>query len=219
MFPKYIMKQWDTNRIRPLQHLFERYSESGLTVATDRPVAIDGLLRRIARTFDTRCRYGVFEKYFHRSLFWHRSQKNLNPIPFAHHQKPPSWSWMAYEDAIRFIEIEPGYIRWGTEVRIDFGVSGTDAGVLVGRARDVNWDEVDEGRSGLFFDREQLPPGQCLRYLVLGQYNRVLSIFHYYVLLIRPLEYGSDVDHERVGASLLVLHCQPKTSLMTVKVI
>ncbi|KAF1999195.1 hypothetical protein P154DRAFT_437578, partial [Amniculicola lignicola CBS 123094] len=109
-FPQYVIRQWDTKLIPPFQHLFERYSDSGLTVATDRPVAINGLVQRLARTSNTRCQYGVFEKDFHRRLLWRRSQESLSPISLTHQQETPSWCWKAYGRAIRPVDIEAGEV-------------------------------------------------------------------------------------------------------------
>ncbi|KAF5236757.1 hypothetical protein FANTH_11135 [Fusarium anthophilum] len=72
---------------------------------TDRPVAIDSLARELAKAFRTNVRYGIFERYLHRSLLWRLSQN----IPKGRIYDPagqalPSWSWMAYSGQIEYLD-------------------------------------------------------------------------------------------------------------------
>ncbi|KAH8753804.1 heterokaryon incompatibility protein-domain-containing protein [Diaporthe sp. PMI_573] len=88
----------------------------GLTKETDRPVAIDSLVMALADAFRTNVRYGIFERYLHRSLLWRRLQKiTKERISDTAGQKVPSWSWMAYPGQVEYPEI--GDVEWDESVQ------------------------------------------------------------------------------------------------------
>lgn len=88
----------------------------GLTRKEDRPVAIRGLEERLIKTFGATGRYGVFEIFLHRCLLWKRSGSALEPIKWFRDGPVPSWSWMAYEGGIQYIDAPDewvkGEIKW-----------------------------------------------------------------------------------------------------------
>jgi hypothetical protein len=95
-----------------------QYSRLGFSVSTDRPVAIAGLETRLIDAFDTSGGFGVFERYLGRGLLWSRAPDvaHLTKIPFDSAQsRVPSWSWMAYEGAISFLDLPFGDIDWAVE--------------------------------------------------------------------------------------------------------
>ncbi|KAI1270913.1 heterokaryon incompatibility protein-domain-containing protein [Xylaria sp. FL0933] len=117
-FPKVATNSSKGGRIRLYEHLYEQYSRLQFTKISDRPLAIAGLEQRLIRAFDTQGGYGVFTRYFGRGLLWQRdvalAPQGLKPIQFPKSQKykVPSWSWMAYEGAITFMELPFGEIEW-----------------------------------------------------------------------------------------------------------
>lgn len=52
------------------QHPAFVYSDLDLTVATDRPFGVAGLQKRLAECFDAVAKFGVINRYLHRSLLW-----------------------------------------------------------------------------------------------------------------------------------------------------
>ncbi|KAG9230962.1 heterokaryon incompatibility protein-domain-containing protein, partial [Amylocarpus encephaloides] len=105
-------------QIELIQSLFTDYSNLGITERKDRPVAIDSLATALANALETNVRYGIFERFLHKSVLWQRSQNiPLEQIPFAADKAPPSWSWMAYHGQIRYPqEITLGGIEWDKRV-------------------------------------------------------------------------------------------------------
>ncbi|KAH8768430.1 hypothetical protein F5883DRAFT_604133 [Diaporthe sp. PMI_573] len=110
-FPRSITQRALAAQIRLFQSLFAGYSNLGLTKETDRPVAIDSLVMALADAFVTNVRYGIFERYLHRSLLWRRLQKiTKQRISDTAGYKIPSWSWMAYPGQVEYPEIRD--VEW-----------------------------------------------------------------------------------------------------------
>ena len=139
-FPQVAQRDSKGARIRLFQILYQQYSRLGFSVATDRPVAIAGLETRLIDAFDTCGGFGVFERYIGRSLLWTRAPEvaRLTRIQFGPTQTNPvpSWSWMAYEGAISFLDLPFGKIEWtlDTEFRSpDYTPKGTPSRASRGR--------------------------------------------------------------------------------------
>ncbi|PVH67613.1 HET-domain-containing protein [Cadophora sp. DSE1049] len=115
-FPHSITKRSRTTQVELFQSLFADYSNFGLTEVTDRPIAIDSLAMALAKAFHTNVRYGIFERYLHRSLLWQRSQDiPMRRIFYAAGKTPPSWSWMAYHGQIEYSKIQD--VEWDRSVQ------------------------------------------------------------------------------------------------------
>ncbi|RSM02827.1 hypothetical protein CEP52_007735 [Fusarium oligoseptatum] len=112
-FPQSILKQFKGGRITLFQHLYQTYSRLAFSQISDRPVAILGLEKRLLDAFQTRGGFGIFEVYLARSLLWSR-QKDvfLSRIPFTKSRPPPSWSWMAYQGPITYMEVPFDQVDW-----------------------------------------------------------------------------------------------------------
>jgi hypothetical protein len=108
-FPRLLFLSGFIDTMYFLQSLLEDYSKRGLSEPTDRAVALSGLGTRISTALDCKEIYGVFGLYLHRNLLWRRSdlQKMMKPIEYKT-PKVPSWSWMAYEGGIQFLDIRFG---------------------------------------------------------------------------------------------------------------
>lgn len=118
-FPTRLLRSGYQRTTEFIHFLYEDYSKRGLTEKTDRCVAISGLETRIAGGLQCKSRYGIFEKYFHRNLLWQASDSKMAEIDY----KPghvPSWSWMAYNGGIQFMDDIPfGEVAWARNLRFD----------------------------------------------------------------------------------------------------
>ncbi|KAF2104858.1 HET-domain-containing protein [Rhizodiscina lignyota] len=103
-------------KIELYQDLYERYSKLALSFSADRPVAIRGLESRLSQTFRTAGGYGVFELYLHRCLLWQRTGDRVKRIGEFHGMRVPSWSWMAYDGGIRYMDVPYGGVSWREDI-------------------------------------------------------------------------------------------------------
>lgn len=98
--------------------LFKQYTLLEFSHKEDRPVAIQGLMDRLTSDFKTRSHVGLFESFWGRCLLWQRAQDcpRLVKIPPGEHfiKLPPSWSWMAVDGPIDFLEPPGGLVHWHT---------------------------------------------------------------------------------------------------------
>jgi len=157
-FPHIIQRADRGEMILRYQDLYKRYSRLGLSEDFDRPMAIDGLQRRILDALRTKGGFGVFDQddrkgLLHRSLLWHRdvttADSPLRRIVFPSNwaiSAVPSWSWMAYTGAIDYVSPPFNGVAW-EKLRSPWsgdGVEGvkTETKVrrmaLVGEARGYN---------------------------------------------------------------------------------
>lgn len=111
-FPNRLLRGSESDVVRFLQSLLERYSTCKLSIATDRPVALSGLLGRIGSTLRCEQSYGVIGEYLPRTLIWHWTSPRKEKIKFGENNNIPSWSWMGYEGGIQFYQIP--YRGWHT---------------------------------------------------------------------------------------------------------
>jgi hypothetical protein len=179
---------------------------------------MSGLHTRIARTIGCDGRYGILEKYLHRNLLWHASDHKLQKI--EHKSYVPSWSWMAYEGAIRFQdekELPFDQVQWITDLRFD---------------NDRNYDHALIADIGVFQDCTMEPEGSryavfdlfktnrgWIRYDVkdgktlLEEYCVVVGSTenskYYHILLVRPTTV--DGEYERVGMGQVSKNCLVRT--------
>jgi hypothetical protein len=126
-FPHIIQKAERGEMILRYQDLYKRYSQLGLSNDFDRPMAIDGLQRRILNALRTKGGFGVFDQgdrkgLLHRSLLWIRAAAGShdNDLPLRRIVFPsnwaisavPSWSWMAYTGAIDYVSPPFNGVAW-----------------------------------------------------------------------------------------------------------
>ncbi|KAK8094956.1 hypothetical protein PG997_001641 [Apiospora hydei] len=98
--------------IRGYESLYSRYSRLALSRATDRPVAIRGLQRRLIRSLGVPGPFGVFDdrrSYLQHTLLWRRGRDvaSLARVPGLV-GRVPSWSWMAYGGGIDYLDLPRG---------------------------------------------------------------------------------------------------------------
>lgn len=68
--------------------------------------------------------YGIFQSNFHRGLLWHRhhGRPTLERIRFEKSVQIPSWSWMAFDGEIRYMNAPMGRVVWNKDVVCPFEV-------------------------------------------------------------------------------------------------
>jgi hypothetical protein len=213
-FPRRLLDSGHERIIGFLYFLIKVYSERKLSYKTDRCVAMSGLQDRIAEAIPCEGRYGTFQTYLHRNLLWHASDAKLRKIEYEGHV--PSWSWMAYDGGIRFLdekEIPYGDIQLLTSLRFDQDASYGHALVAdVGKFWDCTMQS--DGNRYAVFDLSKIKRG-WIRYDVEDGKNLLeehcvvvgstLDSENYYILVTRPT--SVDGEYERVGIGLVSKNC------------
>jgi hypothetical protein len=111
-FPTRLLRSGNRRTMEFIQFLSTEYSRRGLTNETDRSAAFSGVEASIAWAKDCESRFGIFELFLHRCLLWQRSEdQNMTQIGYGI-QVVPSWSWMAYNGSIRFMNIHYSKVEW-----------------------------------------------------------------------------------------------------------
>ncbi|KAF7540977.1 hypothetical protein G7054_g964 [Neopestalotiopsis clavispora] len=210
--------------IRSYQSLYTQYSALGLTRITDRPIAIAGLEKRLIQDLKAVGGYGVFDdkrSLLQHSLLWQRRTgvPALGRIDFSKTSyMAPTWSWMAYDGPIDFVDVPLGGVDWeNDEVRSPWAISSTETWytgqttakrhlkVLV---RDlIDYTSID---TKLVYDNPSLarPKQVQLQCVVLGRQKTKGvardNIIHYVVLVAATTTAGQDVrTYERIGVGSL----------------
>ncbi|KAK0624149.1 heterokaryon incompatibility protein-domain-containing protein [Immersiella caudata] len=121
-FPTVALKSSKGAKIRLYEILYKTYSALQFTKIWDRPIAIAGLEQRLVWAFNTHGGYGVFDgQFFGRSLLWKRDEKAEKndgmkmidfPVGDRRYYYVPSWSWMAYEGLIDFLDVPFDGVEW-----------------------------------------------------------------------------------------------------------
>ncbi|KAI1350966.1 hypothetical protein F5Y01DRAFT_315249 [Xylaria sp. FL0043] len=191
-FPRQGLSYFKDERIRLVQYLYTMYCGLKLTKASDRSVAIHGILKRLSDAFRLRVDYGIFWKFHGRSVLWRaRVSRSLSRIDYANNDNPmPSWSWMAYSGEIQYPDIPFGKVDWTEDLPNPFVgelQNGVCTRVLAARARKLTIKRKDmDGRKKKEAGKSE---------------DENLS---HYVLLIRPSPGSQSQDmYERVGMGIL----------------
>ena len=192
-----------------MESLFKIYSKLAFTNPTDRSIAISGLESRFASAFETKVSYGISQRYLHRSILWQRSMvKRTERIEYPPDRKVPSWSWMAYEGEISYMDIPFGKVEWSNA--ITWERSEPELQALVREFLDCKIEPQEQnaecdifaksaGKIGwLKFDREDITDTQRLKYIVVGRAIEERGTYGqvHYVLVVTLLKRGY---YERVG--------------------
>lgn len=104
-------------QIRLYEDLYRQYTRLAFTRISDRPIAIAGLEKRLIRDLKAQGGFGVFNdgrSLFQRSLLWKRGREfpSLAKIPSGPPLCVPTWSWMAYDGGIDFLDLPLGGVDW-----------------------------------------------------------------------------------------------------------
>ncbi|KAF1957936.1 HET-domain-containing protein [Byssothecium circinans] len=211
-FPNSVEAYVKGMKIQLYQNLYERYSGLALTYSKDRPNAIKGLETRLIRTLKTVGGYGVFDCYLHRCLLWQRADNTLTRIPKFRDEPIPTWSWMAHDGKIRYMEIPFGEVVWGDDVTSPFqsGRPNDTQGRreqrtpcrMEARAHNI----IDTGDRQLILDEPTRPLSQPLKCVVVGT-SKQLTPYEdqvHYTLIISYVGHDEETEvYERVGVGIL----------------
>lgn len=233
-FPQILIDAPQGERILRYQKLYQTYSRLGLSNSFDRPMAIDGLQRRLLRTMNANGGFGVIDEgetrgLLRRSLLWRRGSdmetKSLSRIKFPIDRvisAVPSWSWMAYTGGIDYLKLDFGGFEWehigSPWSRSSDSVSRTeDRGpsmALIAEARGYEYDPKAalQHKGLLFFDNpggSEQPQTMCA---VLGIEKgiKLLRDKMHYLIIVKPtkaLDRDGKKIYERVGAGYLPGKC------------
>lgn len=216
-FPKRLVKSGYQRTMEFIHFLSAEYSKRGLTEKTDRCVAISGLEDRVAHVKECQSRYGIFQPFLHRNLLWQRSaEERMKRIGYET-QAVPSWSWMAYDGGIQFMDIPFGDVDWMVNLRFKkkhkhewFNENGkhalvTDIGGFQNcglEQRNTNYVILDSNkaeRGWIQYDVEASENFRVERCVVVGRESREneLGQRKYYILVVRPT--SVDSEYTRVG--------------------
>jgi hypothetical protein len=229
-FPQIIMEARQGEKILRYQDLYKRYSRLGLSNPYDRPMAIDGLQRRLLRTMKSEGAFGVFDEgetrgLLRRSLLWHRGADttSLSRIKFPADRvisAVPSWSWMAYTGGIDYLKLDFDGVEW-EDIRSPWSRSADNVAhtevrggniALTAVARDYDPNAALKGEALLILDNpggSEKPKTECV---VLGRQKGPTPLEGkiHYLLIVTPLTaLGRDGGklYERVGAGYLPGRC------------
>ncbi|KAL2671302.1 hypothetical protein Neosp_013882 [[Neocosmospora] mangrovei] len=211
-FPKSILKHFKGGRITLFQHLYQTYSRLAFSHVSDRSVAILGLEKRLLNAFHTRGGFGIFEVYLARSLLWCRQNDVfLSRIPSKKSRPLPSWSWMAYQGPINYMEVPFDQVDWTTDYVFpsDSEIATSARGpALKALARDLTLTRLDLLQR-VKFDQQAEIQVSDLRGVVLGKDKRRESRepMHYVLLITLSRDHleGREV-YIRVGVAWLLEH-------------
>ncbi|KAI0432395.1 heterokaryon incompatibility protein-domain-containing protein [Xylaria sp. FL1042] len=229
-FPKVVTDSPKGGQIRLYEHLYKQYSRLQFTKIYDRPLAIAGLEQRLIRAFDTQGGYGIFARYFGRSLLWQRdvvfAPQGIIPIQFPKSQKykVPSWSWMAYEGAITFMDPPFGEIEWEErEVRSPWSGPTFTSLLHSNNTSNANWyttnskeridlsvtvrDFLSSADAHVIYDTGERPDKRVLKCVIIGR-RKIKAKSDgeqiYYVLVVAQKgDMGHDAKYERIGVGSL----------------
>lgn len=218
------MAEKDTKggRIVLFESLYEQYCRLRFTNDHDKPIAIAGLERRLCRAFDTGGGFGLFNIYLERSLLWQRDITDT-PSLMKIEMPPgreyvPSWSWMAYQGSIKFLNLPFDGIEWTkTEYRSPWAMTlsnpvrnsrsvrdrSTSALHVIARNFDMDPQEQTKTQSGIVWDGGNVLNGP-LKCVIIGKLRseaRLLTQMHY-VLILKQIDQLE--TFERVGVGCLM---------------
>ncbi len=204
-------------KIKLYQDLYERYSNLVLTIKADRPIAIKGLETRLMRAFGSRGGFGVFDIYFPRDLLWQRSGDTLQRI---HESYPcvPSWSWMAYDGGIRYMDGPPGEVEWSKDITSPFAGRDVpndpsrfqlygDYEMLGLEIKATAWNITEIPDDRIIMDQWDRFLARPLKCVIIGKSKTPTAGrgYTHYVLVVSYMDHFA--SWERVGAGLLDGKC------------
>ncbi|VTO94283.1 unnamed protein product [Fusarium graminearum] len=220
-FPSSIEARYKGGRVMLVQNLYNQYSKRMFWDPQDRPIAISGLEKRLTSAFISRGGYGIFQIFLERGLLWKKSDEtgSLKPINFPPERNVPTWSWMAYDGVISYVEVDFDKVDWTNEYSSPFvsdsaakgkwhwEADGTNRPPVLGlrKVRQLKGDELPETIS---LDVPDSSDFRTLRCVVLGKdkpngnAGPHSTSYQCYVLLVKP---SLDVRgvFTRVGAGIL----------------
>jgi hypothetical protein len=204
-------------KIKLVQSLYERYSNMELTFSWDRPNAIRGLEARLMKTFGGTCVYGILRPYFHRCLLWKKKGNSMKPISPSPGKKIPSWSFMAYEGAIEYIDPPGSKVEWMKDLVWPPSEPKTEAIDNHGLNRQIKnddrslleieapiWDLVEPRVEDMTLDTDTPFDAHQSKCVIVGVSNQSTeSERAYYVLIVQLFLVGNKEVWKRRGLAVM----------------
>ena len=225
-FPQILDSAPHGERIIRFQELYQIYSRLGLTRASDRPRAINGLEKRLLHAMNVKGGFGMFQAastkgLLCRSLLWHRGSDtpSLSRIPRI---TVPSWSWMAYaggKDAtgkdyaggINYFKLKFKGFDW-EDFESPWSRSKKDEAdyTLIAKVRGFTRSPARTGEDHLVFDTPAHKGRYNAKCVVLGIQRGTSSLNdkrHYVLVVADRFDDKNGRVYERVGAGYLPGRC------------
>ncbi|KAK0370837.1 serine/threonine protein kinase [Colletotrichum limetticola] len=216
-FPKSALEYFKGGRIMTFQTLYQMYSRLAFTVPSDRSIGIKGLEERLVKDFVTKGGFGIFDEYLQRSLLWQKAlDASLDRISYPPGRRVPSWSWMAYQGPIAYLEAPFEHINWTKDIVTPFNTDsgkkthwevseGSEIPLLRGVASRISLDAI-ELLKRVRFDESKLHTIDQLRCIVIGKEKTegLTREPEHYVLVIVRLSGEQGGRYERVGVGRLL---------------
>lgn len=207
-FSSYGLQFHKDERIRLVQHFYEEYCALDLTVQSDRSQAMAGLQQRLAQTFESVAIYGILWRWPERMLLWHATLPGqLSRINYKDAtSKPPSWSWMAHQGPITFMDIPFAHVDWTGNIREPLDPMRDQR--LRAKASNL-WISRAELMERAVFDTENVGSEDSWMCVLVGKQKSGPSVEDvravHYVLLVRLMPYseGELAVYERIGVAML----------------
>ncbi|KEY64228.1 hypothetical protein S7711_03513 [Stachybotrys chartarum IBT 7711] len=203
------------------EDLYCQYSRLDFTRKTDRAVAILGLERRLICDLQARGGFGVFDdgrSLLQHSLLWKRGKEvaTLTRIDFGLNRAIPSWSWMAYNEGIDFLDLPLGDVKWlRGEIISPWAdpsgemARGTPEISILARKFTTRRELTEDSVDSIVYDSPDRVQRQAVRCVLMGKIgNRGTSKKEdliYCVLFVQPQKVapGTAETYERVGVGFL----------------
>ncbi|OCK81870.1 HET-domain-containing protein [Lepidopterella palustris CBS 459.81] len=225
-FPDYTIRPTSTvgEQIDLFIDLFQRYTRLEFSYPEDRPIAIDGLMERLTHAFKTRSLAGLFETFWGRCLLWRRADgaEPLKKIPRGTHtlKIPPTWSWMAFNGVISFIEPEGGQVNWNDHDIILPFADRTQASWLrtshrgdsvAIRAKAFDFEiavGASESEAFISYDGDNVSTSASTKCVIIGSEKQQVSDagtrIHYVLIVKATSDAPGTTSYERVGVGYLL---------------
>lgn len=217
-----------------------RYSRLGFSHQEDRPIAIAGLEKRLIQSLDVHGGYGILDDdkpgLLRRSLLWCRGsdEGSLERINFSPNERqqiahevppPPSWSWMAHQGGIDYLDLPFDQVEWedhdilspwssapkGTWYSSDSGRDSVALSVIVRAFQPEATTRMD---SMFIYDNPKMAYGLGaeLKCVILGRnksHDHIRQTRIHYVMLVIPQDPAPEhrgLRYERVGVGYMPGH-------------
>jgi len=160
--------------------------------------------------------HGAFDGYLHRSLLWYRSSidTKIKRIRYPKDRTVPSWSWMAYDGRIEYLQADYNRVEWNRGLRLEEDVLKAEIRALQAKKfKTKRFGEVlyyildgdgatgDRGR--LTLDTQNIIDIQALRCVIIGREKAANDEWRYHVLLVLPTCSKGLGTCERVGVGTI----------------
>jgi hypothetical protein len=204
-------------KIEYLKEIFSKYSNLDFSPdhRYDRARALEGLERRLQKVYQTRVRHGVLHgPFLGRTLLWQRAEertplkKIVFPDDFPNNMRVRSWSWMAVEGPIKYLDPPFSGTNWSLDIKSPFisgqvledGILTQPVGDLVAIARDI----APGSTAQYFLDRDEKDTRRIKCVIVGTEKGDSETDLNRYVLLVAPIHTSEDCkDYERIGVAIM----------------